>query len=543
MKPATLPREGDYSRDLHKRFILIASVVLAALLVAALYTGSDSRFHSRGTLLKASSVGFLSEANPEPNPGFTVGPTCTMRVMLLIDRSGSILGNADPSGSQTDANTIKSTVNSFYDVLKNRANGFTGSNATVMVDAFATYSIPQNGQSPSPSYGLQGWNWLESLDLADPSTHSVDKPGRPLYPPDYLGKTNLQYQKDVINSIWYYGDKTQPFDPSKPNTAYRGYYGTTGFQVNTSLGTTGTNYDDALISAARQISFWTDSPTGNNYMKGGDDDFDLVLVVSDGQPTMNDGPDHVPDVGPPAEAGLINNGAEPIDVQYAKNEVNVLRTGRAFKDENGNDMTGYWGRRPKVNVIGIIAGKEAKNPTALGNMDAIYGSNAGIPANKPKNWYATNGFAGDLADALKKSVDDIGCKKPEPKHPSISLTTSPSGSVSINEGDSQTVVLKVKNTSSDTTLRNIKITKTVGGVESVVYSGPTDTILPGATLIPDKTYTFNVPLGAASPIVHTLKVTADAVLDEGDTIAPGFTDPATDSKTITFTVIRKRLPS
>lgn len=517
-----------------KKFLFLLIITLVVVVTSAFSLRSETHFTTKSATLKAASVAFLTEANQTPNPGFTVGPKCSMRIVLLIDRSGSIMGNAVPQYSLEIANTIKSTVNSFYGVLKTRADGYPGSQATVMVDAFATYSIPQNGIAPDPSIGLTSWDWLGSLDLADPNTH----PTSPYS--DYRNKTNLQYQQSVINNIFYNYVKDPSYDTSKPNSAYRGYYGTTGNQVNTSLGTTGTNYDDALISAAHQISFWTGGPSGTNPDKRGDDDFDLVLMVTDGQPTMNDGPNHVADVGPPAEDGLKNSNPEPIDVQYAQNEVNVLRTGRAFTDQNGKEMTGIWGKRPPVNVIGIIAGKEASNPNSLDNMDSVFGSNVGLPADSPKNWYATNGFAGDLADALRKSINDIGCKKPDPAHPKISLTTNPSGAVEVPENQDATVSYTITNT-GDTDLTKVKITNTVAGVTTVLYdfgNAVFSTGDPGTT----KSYTFSVPLGAASPFTHNLKVTSVASLD-GRPLAPGFSDTPFDSKSITFKIKRSPLPS
>lgn len=566
MKLDELPAEKTHHM-VQKRFIFLASVLVFVLVSTTISIDGkgdekavQTSIHARNTSLKgAGGLG-----GPIDNPGFTRGPRCVMHVHLLMDRSGSIMGNA--GGTERDANYMKDSVKEFYGVLSANAQGVPGgSAATVGLDAFATYAISQNMVTPDDHYGPKGSDWLSTIDISNTATHTINiqkKPAPPAtLPPMNVSINNLDYQKQIVQNVWYRGGRainvpanTGPYDPSNPDSSWKGYYGGL-FSDFTPLrdstpGPTGTNYDDAFISAARQISFWTNSwDTSNgqtNWNKRGDDDFDLVLMVTDGLPTMNDGPDHQLQMNEPGLTASASTGPE--DLLYALNDVNTLRSGNAYLNPNGTPMTGFYGKRPPVNVMGIIVGSQANNPTARSNMTTMFGPELGNPGKLP-NWFATENFStdvGGLSDVLKNAITKFNCGVP-PAKTDVSLTTDPAVGVEVMESDTDTYSFKVTVTNkSNVPLKNTKVT-----VNGTPLSGFPSTLGKFGEASATKTVVrpFTVPMGfIGSPtpneLTFQIKFTSDIVRAPGQTCdAPECNLHPSAQKTLTYTIKRSALPS
>lgn len=509
---------------------------MLVLLIATAIFAFPSKEAKSETPKKAANRVVAYEPNTQDNPGFKLGARCDFNVELLIDRSGSILSGANPAGSQTDANAIKATVNDFLDSLANHANATgLGSNANVFTDAFATYSIEQNGPAPDPSMGLTSWNWLNSINLTDPSQHQIDPAGDP-YPSEYRGKTNLEYQKDVVNNIWYPNSPgSNPFNPNSPRTAFKGYLGGTRYAPDRNTGLGGTNWEDALTIASQRIRFWTGSsdPDFAEDYSVADKDFDLVIMVTDGVPTLNNGPDHVPTPGEPSLTSA--SWVDQADVMNAKNAVNALRTGGSIEDSNGRTVVQS---RPKTNVIGIMAGGYADNPSAPTYLKAVFGEEDS--ATVGKNWYLANNFTNGLGDALQSAIDTLGCVPRRVVHPSIDLTATPNTG-EITEGESKTIDLTVTNT-GDVKLVDVNIEDYDG---NQIILGESLEVGESKTF----TYTISVAMGTEGPIEKTLYVVSRALLESTDVVEPlpegTEGDPAQpwDSEELVFTVKHLPLPS
>lgn len=542
---ATLKNETKFRTKLSTTgkkniFFFIAFSSLFLLFFTSAFAASPTKPNRSSKKVVAQAPSFVP--NRVENPGFTMGPKCDFNVELLIDRSGSILSNAVPAGSQTDANSIKSTVNSFLDSLASHANATgLGSNANVYTDAFATYSIPQNGAAPEPWMGLTGEDAFYSINITDTNRHE-----NPRYPIEYRGKTNLEYQKYVVDNIWYPNSPGRnPYDPTRPNSAYKGYLGGDKFAPNRNTGLGGTNWEDALNQSANRIRFWTgsDDPNfANDDPLKKDKDFDLVIMITDGVPTLNNGPDNI---ATPGETSL--NTADVVnddDVMHARNAVNALRTGRAIVNSDGSTVVQS---RPKTNVIGIMAGGYSRDASASTYLTSVFGEEDS--ATVGKNWYLANNFTDGLGGALQNAIDELGCVPHRVVHPSVQITATPAVG-EIEEGGSRVVNVTVENT-GDVPLRNIEVR-----YNGSVIGTSAAALNPGLTLTGMFSQRIDVAMGAPSPVIGTFEVTAEAVLEASDVCEPGVelmrpsaSDDETscanphDETSVNFSVKRKTLPS
>ncbi len=475
------------SRLNHKRFIALAGSLVVVLIATTFFSGSGSQANTDKTKLKAQRASMLSEPNPVKNPPYTFGPKCAMNVAVALDRSGSAMPYEDQ---------LKGTLKQFYDLLHSRANSIpTGGSANILLDAFGTYSVPQNSPPPNPTEA-QIWEWFDRINIADAD--------------------NLEFQKNIVDDIYYVGDQNQPYPPGRPDLAYKGFFGGlysdfTPFRKS-AAGAGATNYDAPLTSLMRQITFWT----WGEPERRGDDDFDLVVLITDGMPNRSYGPDHQPQF---REPDLLNTSDPSNSLKYAREAVNTLRTGNAVKNEETDEEVGdqYTKARPPVPVIGILAGMGEDREESAINMSYVFGENS---------WYITSDFTKELSAALAKAIEGVGCFPVDEVvvNPDFKVEAVPA-SQTAEEGVDTFAKLKITNTGpTQMDIQNIK-----------VY-GPFDTATPAnrgtPRVIPvNETLTVN---GEGKSITRPVEVEGkpeSTVYYIYEVVGKGIIDPATEQCT------------
>ncbi|MFN8015237.1 MAG: hypothetical protein U0R17_01350 [Acidimicrobiia bacterium] len=398
----------------------------------------------------------LSANNTTPNPGPTYGSACVSRIIVLLDRSYSIINTV---GNRSNVVALKGALNNFMTQIGTSASN-AGGKAEVLIDAFATTSVWQNGMASGQDF----FSWANGLNVADPGNR-------------FFQALNVGVDPSGTDGIWYNNSDTYPYNPFLPATANKGYAASTTLLGSDSYGTT--NYHQAFADAGSMIDFWT------NPGDRGDDDFDMVLMITDGLPTSNSGSNNSVDPGEPGIQGpwVTPDGA---DLLYAAYGVNQLRTGKNFSFADPNTVV-----RPPVPVVGIIAGSEASDPSTPGYMDTVFGSG---------NWYGANNFGSDLSDRISQATAGLsGCGGGRTTKtdvtPAIDLNVTPTNPT-VKEGSSTTITVTVKNPLTDAALKNVEV-------------HGKDLNITGLDLNPgeSKTYTVNVSIdfGAPDPSVFQYK--------------------------------------
>lgn len=481
----------------------VALVALASLFSSISLAATDSPVSAVKQQAKVASVGQPSaiglKSSP-PNPGYTPGPDCVYNVMLLLDRSFSVLNG----GGWSDVNAFKASIHALYNALAARAGP--GGTANVIVYAFGTYAIGQNGVGTQPA----GWSWGDSINIANPYAQL--------------------HQAGLINNIYFTNSSSYPIASFAPMDIYRGYGGGVDItpydgvdnpviMYGSASGYGSTNYHDAFAAAANSINFFTN----NNPSASGDQDIDMVVMVTDGEPTLNNGSDHLASPGEPSLSTGLD--VDPADIIWAAYSVAQLRTGASFNDSNGIPRIGP---RPPTNVRGILAGSAAGDVGAWGTMDQVFGSG---------NWLATVSYGQDLIDRLSQTIAPLTC--------AVSKTTVTTGiqatavgPASIEEDETGNISVTVTNTGG-TPVTNVRAS--VGGAVFATWNG---ILQPGTSITLSPAYSFYVPFGGPNPLGITVDVVSDAIFDPAtEELAPGSSANPSDDDISNMEVIRVPLPS
>ncbi len=415
-----LPSETTRKTASRTRVASIAVFVALSLCVTLILTsGALGQSLNRKT---ASQTARLTAGNSTPNPSQTSGPNCVARVVLLVDRSFSVIENAPASDPRQNVKRVKAMIHNLMDTLSQRVQSIPGGRAEVIIYAFGTDAVRQN----QAGQNLRDFSVLASEKAAvGDSTSGFD-------------------------GIWFTKDLDKAYRPGYPSTASKGYNGTGSLGASDHFGTT--NHQQALVRAGTFID--NNHPSAGN----GDDDVDLVLMITDGNATTNSGDNNVLS---PGESGIDFPGSSNsvFNVSYAERAVTRLRTGKGFGAGEGSGPV----VRPPVAV------KAIRIATGGGNadMDTVFGSS---------NW--VNGSYSNVS-ALANSASDVGMCNNTPTTttpgtttpptttpakysviPTIEMTASASHA-SLDEGDnSGTITITVTNTTSGVGLRDISLTGT-----------------------------------------------------------------------------------
>lgn len=366
---------------------LVALVLVTALVTTGVSTNSDSATAKKNQSIKpgqAVNSAYSVPVNTQANPPITKGPACTNRVLVLMDRSHSVVNNA---GNQSGANAIKQAVVDFQNGLGVAAQQ-NGSRAEVYSFAFANYTRMQNGPA---SWSQADFNaWAPYVNLADPTARFLNAL--------------------AVNETWYRGSGGSAYDPSRPSTAPKGYGNDNGT----------TNYEDAFHAAMGFIDPW-----GGGVNAGPDADFDMVLMVTDGVPTTNMASRSRP-------AGMDYVWSRPDDVSRAQWAVNSLRLGT----DPANVFSQV--RRP-VPVYGVFTGFAGSYTP--GNvapiMERVFG---------PGNWGYSD-YAG-LLGILQGYASQLTCIAAKTDETASLTLTAAANPPSVEEGNTAVVNFTVTNTGS-----------------------------------------------------------------------------------------------
>ncbi|HMS24245.1 MAG TPA: hypothetical protein PKB15_00910 [Acidimicrobiia bacterium] len=415
-----LPSETTKKTASRTRITSLAIFVALSLCVTLILTsGALGQSLNRNT---ASQSARLMVGNATPNPGPTSGPNCVARVILLVDRSFSIIENAPASDPRQNVKKIKAMIHNLMDTLSQRVQSIPGGRAEVIIYAFGTDSVQQNSAGQN---------------LGDLSVLASEKAA--------VGDSTSGF-----DGIWFTKDLDKPYRPTFPSTASKGYLGSGILGASDHFGTT--NHQQALVKAGNYIA------SNNPSVGDGDGDVDLVLMITDGNATTNSGNDNVLQSG---EAGINwpDSDSDGNNVNFAERAVTRLRKGQGFGAGEG----GVSGPvvRPPVAVRAIFTGNGGG-----GNMDTVFGSD---------NW-VTGSYSN--VQTLANSASDVGMCNNTPTTttpgPTTPPTTTPAKSsvtptiemtasasqAALNEGQSGTITITVTNRTSGVGLNNISLTGT-----------------------------------------------------------------------------------
>lgn len=471
---------------------VISLTVISSLVLGS--SGLDSSSPRKPVKLiktAGSPNAILSEPiNYQSQPLSTRGPLCNSKILVLMDRSLSVVNNA--GGTQSTADALKNGLIHFQNELGLATQP--GSRAEVYTYAFADNAVFQNfGGGDFPSF----WDWIPYANL----------------------QTNEGRWANgiLVNQIHFRGSGG-PLN-NGPNLAWRGY---------TSASDDATNWDEAFTKAINHMNFWGGSTTDP------DGDWDLVLMVTDGVPTINNASRTRTD-------GYV--WSRPEDVSRARWGINSIRTG-----VNPNNI--FAQVRAKTPVYGIFVNSPGVYSNT-GHITPILDRTFG-----PGNWSNVNnaGLLGALTGISQKLTCAPAKKVVTPKIAIENIATSPSPAV-IKEGGTGTITGTIRNTSQvqDNATQAIALYD----LEFFVNGVKTNSALPLApanqpsvvlhTIGSTTTFTlnFDVRLGSPAPLAQTLQVRAKAFYN-GDHYKA---DPATGNIAISnlhnvqFDVVRIPLPT
>ena len=269
-------------------------------------------------------------------------------------------------------------------------------------------------------------------------------------------------------------------------------------------------------------------------------------MLTDGLPTVNNGPNHRYDGGA-VDDDYHGNDTGNDDLKSARYTVNALRTGSAIKNwltgttvyqsRNPNPAIDLGTRQP-VNVIGVMVETDAKRAEVQSNMNYVFGA-------KNTGWYYADNFGGSLSTALSNSLGKLTCKeKKGTVDPKISLTVSNPSTVIEDQEITFTVTAKNVTTTQPSgipaSLVNVKIR--LGGPNGTMICPEFNLVSIGSSH--SCTYTFRIPLGADAPT--NIKFYVDSIpFFDGSLydFAPNASKKPSQVKTGTVAVKRIPLPA
>lgn len=435
------PMEVSRTRMPNKMRILIAAVIcLLLILIAGIslsINAGDSNSRSGKLIAEKSFFASTTSTDQVGDPIVTI--TCVKPIFtlaLVIDRSGSVYGNRD---------TYISTVKGFVKNLADRITG-QGSNGTlkVIVNAFATRSVNQNDLTSSSEM---------VTDITD--SGSRDK------------------MLETIDEIYFTnkGWGTSSFGrTSEPDDIRKSYNPT--FATQTAEGNhVATNWEDATkaIVDLRNGSFNGTEPG---------DRIDLMLMLTDGNPTTGNGPDHI---------------FKPAEDIGGYNDPTYIAQGTAAAKKNVKDLRAPTNGTHPVSVRGVLVKSDS-----VSAMKTVFGENEG------SDYFTADNFDAslvDVLDSLSKDVHTVEECTTTYVYPRIRVTVNPS-IMEIVEGGSGTVgTITVQNLTIGSPLENVTMStqgfNTPGQLVSV--PGQADGYLapygqPGDTSV--FKFTFQLSLGS-----------------------------------------------
>ena len=430
--------------------------------------------------------------NPPSNP---ICPS-KFDVLLTVDRSSSI--------SDAESVTMKNSLNQMLWMLAARGQSL-GVGINVYISVFA-----------SRTYDITPWNWPGNRDVTTPA--------------------GLLALSNVVNGIPFWSN---PGDQSL-------WYGGTAWGDGI---THATNWHDAFISSAQTVGFWTNHATTPTLTT--DQDFDLVLMVTDGQPTVNDGHNHINDGGTgddQTSGGTV--GAD--DLKASRYLVNALRTGTAVRNISAfgwgtgsvvfvNNPAPFpdfdLGPRQPVPVKGVIIDTNNNKAAMAGNMSYVFGSEG-------SGWLHANNFGSSLTSALGAATGGLTCSAPDKwVTPSIKIDVL-SQPASIMEATTGSMTFRITNTSS---IEVSGATIALGNV-NIYKNGSLVTECPAFNLINvgdyyDCTVTISVPLGGTAPLQSTYKAEGTPFYDPARFYRTNGTGLVSDDEPTAIVVDRQPLPT
>jgi hypothetical protein len=477
----------DTPRRRRLRIVPSLAFIFVIALTASLFVSSQS--DSDNELKKISAQANLPNPidynviwgnqfpNPNKDPNATIGDCDSLNInsILLIDRSMQYRNMfSTPELFETYKLGIK-----LYMMRISSAARARNAEAHIIIGAFGTYNVWQN----TPANGVRNAAWRNSINIADPM--------------------NLIAQLEVIDNIHFVRTASDPAHNGDPQ---RGYLGGEAARLPIT-NFAEANIDDALVQAAREISRWTNGASS----VGVNDDIDLVMTVTGGNPNVNNGPTNnkfparnrvfrpAPvTIGYPIllspdyyqwGAGPATGQAED-DTWRARETVNALRNGTAinYNDtrDNGSFLSdsspAHRGARPPTRVFGevILPGQgDADVMDEVYNMTRIFGWEwADYDFNPPqlaigdatiireshrhfdKSYGAIeeNEIVADMLLPIRDLLNPIGAPAPCPVNTAVD---APSLSIDIEdidpivEGTTGTATITITNTGN--TLQNIEV--------------------------------------------------------------------------------------
>lgn len=483
-------------------YIAIASVVLVLAINfvpnSSLSSAQAYKAHVASVIM-ASRPGNIAN-NTVPNPAPTNGPTCHHRVIILVDRSYSIV-NDTPNNDLRDAKYLKNSVNGALMVLASQAHT-SNSKMEVIIQAFAGKTVTQN----DPYTGDLG-AWAQANDVAHYDAtksnpyDSLNAMMRNVVGMDPNGQDGIWFRNEAS---WWPAFRTYPGDPNATALSWsKGY-------PSDDNGTT--NYEGAFNSARGLINFWTPGPASD-----ADDDFDLVLMVTDGLPTTNDGP-----------GGMGGQYVTPDnqDLSRAQGAINALRLG-AF------------GTIPPTPVVGVLAGQAAAGSSSDGYMNQTFGAG---------NWTKNTDFS-SLQGTILNALAPYSCVKAKIPVATGIKVAAPVSNGDILEGSKQraTVDLNIEN-SGDIALSYVRARYRVVGAP---WPNSWTTVVAFGNMIQPHT-SISVPLVSLGAPMGTMggtknyevQVTSASLFDDATMVlAPGSTKTPSAQSGFQYNVIPVPLPS
>jgi|GEM_PF-3823739 len=323
---------------------ILLVVGLAALSISP--TGKISQNQALASSAKPA-LAFPSVANPAPPAN-----ACeSMQVLVLLDRSGSVT-NQGPAVVQKYKDQVKKVWTTLSNISKTYG-GFTSG----YLWAFAGRTADQ-----MPLL-LQGDNNNDGV---------VNEEDRNLNNNDVLAKYHAMTQ-DI-----YFRNDYQPMFPSNQLSSY-GYNpkneDTRYFKLPNY-----TNWHESFLMAQETIGA-ANAPSSSAR------DYSMVIIVTDGDPTVNDGPNHTWDTfARRKNTDEVHDGSTSTTshVTRTKEVVDALRNGQNVRDSSQTFTP--------VQVYGVLIGG---NNSSKARMDSAYGSG---------NWFASSNFDSTLGSQLLNIV-------------------------------------------------------------------------------------------------------------------------------------------
>ncbi len=328
------------------------SAVLGILLVVGL---SSLAISPTGNLNQTSAL--ASSVRPElllpssPNPAPPSNACESMQVLVLLDRSGSVT-NEGPATVQKYKDQVKKVWTTLSNISKTYG-GFTSG----YLWAFAGRTADQMPML------LQGDNDKNGV---------VNEEDRNLVNNDVLAKYHAMTQ-DV-----YFRNDNQPMFPANQMASY-------GFNPKNEdtkyfKRSTYTNWHEAFLMAQETVQE-ANAPSSNLR------DYSMVIIVTDGEPTVNDGPNHTWDTfAKNKKIDEVHDGSVSTSshATRTKEVVEALRNGQNVKNSSQ--------KFTPVQVYGVLIGGNNSGKTRMNNTYGV------------GNWFASNNFDSTLGAQLLNIV-------------------------------------------------------------------------------------------------------------------------------------------